>query len=424
MDFNLKNTPDKRGSYCVELLVGVYLCPESGQPAMNRDARLPSVLRYLLAGLALALFVTSAPSWAVCTAANLNTNVAESTPSADFTDHGNGTVTHAKTGLMWKQCAEGLSDATCGTGAATTMTWSNALAAAESASFAGFTDWRLPNFKELNSIVETCGSNPAINQTLFPATPASYFWSASAFVPNPVLAWVVYFGDGNGSAYTKPNTFYARLVRGGQSFDSFDSQADFTPDDFSFTAQTGVALSTVTPSNTITVAGITTVSPISIVGGTYSINVGAYTAAAGTVNNGDTVTLQQTSSASFSALTTATLTIGGVSGAFDVTTLAGIAAPAAPLFHIARAKSSSRIVLRWWDRSTNETGFSIERKLGSCTSTNPWSEIATVGANVITFTNTDLSARTRYSYRVRAYNAGGNSAYSNCSSAKTKHNHP
>ena len=96
---------------------------------------------------------------------------------------------------------------------------------------------------------------------------------------------------------------------------------DTTPDQFNFTAQTGVALNTVITSNTITVSGINATAPISITGGTYAINSGAYTSASGTVNNGDTVTVQLTSSASYSTMTSATLTIGGVSGAFRVTTL-------------------------------------------------------------------------------------------------------
>ncbi|MDP4029239.1 MAG: DUF1566 domain-containing protein, partial [Gallionella sp.] len=102
----------------------------------------------------------------------------------------------------------------------------------------------------------------------------------------------------------------------------FADPADTTPDAFSFTAQTGAALSSVATSNTLTVAGINSAAAITIVGGTYKIGSGSYTAAAGTVNNGDTVTLQQTSSGSYSTQTTATLTIGGVSGAFDVTTQA------------------------------------------------------------------------------------------------------
>ena len=97
---------------------------------------------------------------------------------------------------------------------------------------------------------------------------------------------------------------------------------DTIPDPFSFTAQTGVALSSVATSNPLTVSGINSASAISIVGGTYSINGGAYVSTAGTVTNGQTVTVQQAASNSYSFTTTATLTIGGVSGAFDVTTLA------------------------------------------------------------------------------------------------------
>ena len=97
---------------------------------------------------------------------------------------------------------------------------------------------------------------------------------------------------------------------------------DITPDVFSFTAQTGVALSTVITSNVITVAGINSPAPISITGGTYSINGGAYTAIAGTVTNGQTVTVRHTSSAANSTVTTTTLTIGGVSASFTSTTVA------------------------------------------------------------------------------------------------------
>lgn len=107
--------------------------------------------------------------------------------------------------------------------------------------------------------------------------------------------------------------------------------ADTTPDPFSFTAQTGVALSTLITSNTITVAGINSPAPISITGGAYSINGGAFTTTAGTVTNGQTVAVQHTSSASNSTVTTTTLTIGGVSAAFTSTTLAA-AVDAAALY--------------------------------------------------------------------------------------------
>lgn len=183
-----------------------------------------------LSALAALLLVLAfgAQAQAACTAANPNANVIETTPTSAFTDNLNGTVTHALTGLMWKQCAQGQSGASCGIGSASTLNWSDALKAAAADRTAGYTDWRLPNKKELESIVEFCGYRPAINQTLFPATPASPFWSASSNVSDPAQAWYVSFNDGSTvdvdhrSVY-KSEYYYARLVRGGQSFDSFDA---------------------------------------------------------------------------------------------------------------------------------------------------------------------------------------------------------
>ena len=97
---------------------------------------------------------------------------------------------------------------------------------------------------------------------------------------------------------------------------------DTTPDPFTFTDQTGMPLNTVITSNTITVSGISAAAVISITGGTYSINGGAYVNTVGTVNNNDTVTVQQTSAGNYVTKTDATLTIGGLSDTFSVTTLA------------------------------------------------------------------------------------------------------
>jgi hypothetical protein len=93
--------------------------------------------------------------------------------------------------------------------------------------------------------------------------------------------------------------------------------------------------------------------------------------------------------------------------------------PLPPSSLTAKAISSSRIILGWKDNSNNEEGFKIYRKEGACDSSTSWSLVATKGANTTTHTNTGLSPNTRYSYRLRAYNAAGNSAYSNCASAKT-----
>jgi oligosaccharide reducing-end xylanase len=89
--------------------------------------------------------------------------------------------------------------------------------------------------------------------------------------------------------------------------------------------------------------------------------------------------------------------------------------PAAPSSLTASAASLSQINLTWADNSGDETGFKIERKSGTAA----FAQIATVGAGVISYANTGLSASTAYTYRVRANNATGDSSYTNESTATT-----
>jgi len=143
----------------------------------------------------------------------------------------------------------------------------------------------------------------------------------------------VYNGDSIHVRLTSANTYdtarSATLTIGGVSgtftATTLSNVVDTTPDDFSFTAQNDVPLNTAITSNAMTVSGINAPAAISISGGQYAINGGAFTSAAGTVNNGNTVVVRVQSSTSHSTPTTATLTIGGVSAAFTVTTVAFIA---------------------------------------------------------------------------------------------------
>jgi hypothetical protein len=107
---------------------------------------------------------------------------------------------------------------------------------------------------------------------------------------------------------------------------------DLVPDAFVFTDITGATLSTQYTSNQITVAGIDAAAAITITGGTYSKNGGAYTSDPGTVVVGNTVTVRVTSSGSFSTAVNAVLTIGGVSDTYTVTTLAEDTTPTAFTF--------------------------------------------------------------------------------------------
>jgi hypothetical protein len=98
-------------------------------------------------------------------------------------------------------------------------------------------------------------------------------------------------------------------------------------------------------------------------------------------------------------------------------TAAAPSVPNAPTNLVATVISKSQINLTWADNSTNETGFRITRCKGS-TCTN-FALVATVGANVTSYQNTRLTAGTTYSYRIYAYNAVGNSGYSNIVTAAT-----
>ena len=93
--------------------------------------------------------------------------------------------------------------------------------------------------------------------------------------------------------------------------------------------------------------------------------------------------------------------------------------PAAPTALQATAMSATRIDLGWTDHANNETGFRIERAPDNAGVAGTYAEIATVGANVTTYSNTGLTANTRYWYRVRAYNSVGTSAYTTAASATT-----
>ena len=148
-------------------------------------------------------------------------NVPVSTPTSRFTDNGNGTVSDTATGLMWKRCIEGMTwnNNTC-TGSESDLTWQSALQQAVTVNgaggYVGKTDWRVPNQKELRSIIERQCYSPAINLNIFPNTPSSSFWSSSPGAGDSSYAWYVFFDVGYGGWGDRSNTYAVRLVRVGQ----------------------------------------------------------------------------------------------------------------------------------------------------------------------------------------------------------------
>ncbi len=121
-----------------------------------------------------------------------------------FVDNKNGTVTDKATGLMWMQVDSGILKAgENGTGG---MVWKDALAWAENLDYAGYSDWRLPDTKELQSIVDYSRSpdttDSAAIDTLFKISSITdgqnkknypYYWTSTTHLDGP--------GGGDKAAY-------------------------------------------------------------------------------------------------------------------------------------------------------------------------------------------------------------------------------
>lgn len=127
-------------------------------------------------------------------------------------------VLDKQTGLTWKRCVEGQSGADCAEGNTLRFNWGAALSQASTSTFAGYKDWRLPNIKELQSLVEVACIYPAINSTVFPNAPSEgyFYWSSSPDAYGKGNVWYLSFDQGttNSTSYNVGST--VRLVRGGQ----------------------------------------------------------------------------------------------------------------------------------------------------------------------------------------------------------------
>lgn len=114
------------------------------------------------------------------------------------------------TGLMW--AADGNSVA-CSSGNA--IIWDLASTHCDGLGFAGFDDWRLPNAKELMSIIDYALGTPAIKQPPFANTKSSRYWSSTTRQGSIIYAWDVDFSDGIVWYGVKAGSNYVRPVRGG-----------------------------------------------------------------------------------------------------------------------------------------------------------------------------------------------------------------
>jgi len=146
-----------------------------------------------------------------------------------YKDLGNGAILDRNTLLIWEKKSDddSIHDKD------TQYNWANAFAVHVAGlntapCFAGHCDWRLPNVKELQSIVNYENDNPAVSSefnTLCAAActvltcsctgTASLYWSSSTFANGPAFAWFVDFFFGNVNASDKSSGVFVRAVRGG-----------------------------------------------------------------------------------------------------------------------------------------------------------------------------------------------------------------
>jgi len=136
-------------------------------------------------------------------------------PTPRFTDNGNGTVTDNLTGLIWTKNANAFGR----------KDWSDALTAANTlaSGSGGLTDgsqagdWRLPNVRELQSLVDYGRNNPTLPAGHpFTNVLSDSYWSSSTYAFNPTYyAWFVRFNDGLASGSDKEYTLYVWCVRAG-----------------------------------------------------------------------------------------------------------------------------------------------------------------------------------------------------------------
>ncbi|MBU0679715.1 MAG: DUF1566 domain-containing protein [Verrucomicrobia bacterium] len=127
-----------------------------------------------------------------------------------FTDHEDGTVTDDLSGLMWTKNANLAGD---------TRTWDDAIDYCNDMNLGagtyGYTDWRLPNVRELQSLIDFGRVNPALPDHPFTGVQTMY-WSSTSYCANPSLVWIVFTVTGEVDREQDPWESYLWPVRGGQ----------------------------------------------------------------------------------------------------------------------------------------------------------------------------------------------------------------
>ena len=208
--------PDTTGLWpqCYNAVGAVIACPSSGQSLYGQDGNYtidpPSYTKLDANGAVLA---DNATTWAMVKD-NVTGLIWENKTNDGSIHDRSKTFTWCDTNAA----TNGGNQGTCGTGTGNTATDTKAyIKALNDANFGGFSDWRMPNVKEMESIVDMGMINPSINTVWFPSTVSSYYWLSTTYAFGSASAWCVYFTNGYAYSTNKTNAYAVRAVRGGQS---------------------------------------------------------------------------------------------------------------------------------------------------------------------------------------------------------------
>ena len=147
-----------------------------------------------------------------CSHAACNPNIPLTAPNTRYELINNGNeVRDIQTTLIWQRCSLGqIWDGKSCTGIANTYNWTNALQTAANMS----NGWRVPNIKELSSLIEEACDNPSINISIFPNTKTdTWYWSSSTLFPLRYNKWMYSFNEGYARTNDSNSNYYVRLVR-------------------------------------------------------------------------------------------------------------------------------------------------------------------------------------------------------------------
>jgi len=129
----------------------------------------------------------------------------------EYINHDSEVLDH-QTGLIWRRCIEGASwvNNSCFVNPGNPIFFTHEKALAQSKTQS---NWRLPNVKELGTLVDRSLSKPAINTIAFPNSPSAMFWTSSPTAGTPTTAWAIYFDSGLIGIGTRSDNGNVRLVR-------------------------------------------------------------------------------------------------------------------------------------------------------------------------------------------------------------------